>query len=135
MSTQVEKYCGSCGALRNDPESKFCGDCGATFLGQPNSTPLLPPQEKVMDASRSVDIDGPPSQNKASNNYFSNAALGLAALAISLSGFFSFGAVVVALVSKVKGEKRANLAICISILSVIVSIVFGAAIGAATYGG
>ena len=126
MSQDIEKYCGSCGSLINNAEYKFCGECGAAFSSQPLLNSLPPPQERPIEANSWAEVDNSPSRHKSSNNYFSNAALGLAVLGVSLSGFISFGAVPVALISKSKGEKRANLALGFSILSVIVSVSFGA---------
>ena len=125
MPQEIDKYCGACGSLRNDLESKFCGECGANFSDQSILTAKPSTQTEVIETSRSVELDKPPSQNTASNNYFSNAGIGLAALGVSLSGFFAFGAIVIALVSKSRREKNPNFALGFAILSIAISLLFG----------
>ena len=110
--------CQNCGSSTN---GTFCANCGNQV-----SMPA-PPTNYAWQAQ-------PPTPMTAGSG-FSTSAIVLGIIAVFLVPILFGGiGIILAVVGKNKGEKNANVALTVAIVCTVAGLIFGAVVGAATYG-
>ena len=130
ISTPIDFVDQNCGNKRSIGEIMFCSKCGtdnqgAAFCSSCGSA-LAPAPAPTYSSPA-------PMQAKASNG-LSTAAIVLGAIGLLFVPLvFGTASLILAIVAKTRKEPRANIALAVGIVSLLVGVILGAIVGAATF--